>query len=162
MIKSSQFFSNRNYWVLEILDYSNRNCKDGGISGKLKMQKLSVEVREELIAKGYENPWKFLLNFRGPTDPGLSRLMMSFQTLGLLELEQIKNQGVKYLIKEKGIKVKRGLDKFYSRINPIEIRVKGIIEEKVLKKWINKTGNEIVESSEIIQNMKKENLGKQL
>ncbi len=161
-MNNTKFFSNRNYWVLEILDYADKYANDGGISGKLKMQKLSVEVREELINNGYENPWRFIRNFRGPTDPGLSRLMISFQKLELVEIEQIKNQGIKYILTEKGIKVKNSLDKFFSKINPLEAKVKYQIEEGVLKKWINKTGNEIVESSEVIQNMKKENLGKQL
>ncbi len=160
-MKSIRLFQNRNYWVLEILDYSTKSIDDG-VSGKLKMEKLSVEVREELIKQGYENPWRLIRNFRGPTEPGLSRLMICFQKLGLIEIEQIKNQGVKYLITEKGIKVKNGLDKFFSKINPIEIQIKEIMEDRVLKKWINKTGNEIVESSEIIQDMKKENLGKRL
>ncbi|CAG0987809.1 MAG: hypothetical protein OIN86_07390 [Candidatus Methanoperedens sp.] len=160
-MKSFQLFQNRNYWVLEILNYSNKTI-DEGISGKLKMEKLSAEVREGLIKQGNENPWRLIRDFRGPTEPGLSRLMISFQKLGLVEIEQIKSQGVKYLITEKGIKVKNSLDKFFSKINPIEIQIKEIIEEEVLKKWIKKTGNEIVESSEIIQNMKKENLGKRL
>jgi hypothetical protein len=160
-MKSFQLFQNRNYWILEILNYSKISV-DGGVSGKLKMEKLSAEVREGLIKQGNENPWRLKRDFRGPTEPGLSRLMISFQKLGLIEIEQIKSQGVIYLIKEKGVKVKNSYDKFFSKINPIGIQIKETIEEEVLKKWINKTGNEIVESSEIIQNMKKEHLGKRL
>lgn len=156
------FSSDRIYWILEILEYSNKHALDGCVSGKLKMEKLSVEVREELIKNGYENPWKLIRNFRGPTEPGLSRLMINFQKIGLIEIEQMERDGLKFLITQKGTKVKNSLDKFFSKINPTNIQYKEKIENEILKKWINKTGNEIVKSSEIIQNMKKEHLGKKL
>lgn len=161
-MKNRHVIPDRNYWVLEILEYSHKYGIDSGVSGKLKMEKLSAEVREGLIEQGYEKPWKLIRNFRGPTGPGLSRLMLSFQILGLSELEYMKNQGIKYILTERGMKVKRGFDKFLYTINPDIFEVKNQIQENVLKKWINKTGNEIVESSETVKMMKKENLGKQL
>ncbi|PKP60892.1 MAG: hypothetical protein CVT88_01685 [Candidatus Altiarchaeales archaeon HGW-Altiarchaeales-1] len=149
----------KDYWMLSILDVAEKQTEEKGVKGKLKMEKTSVLVRQELTRLGYEN-WDLLRNFRGPTDPGLSRLLQSFHDLSIVELEKIRDETITYKITKKGKNIYNSIDSFYNKINPNFKKIKEEING-MLQRNIKKSGNELLELEEI-QDLKKKLLGKKL
>lgn len=161
-LDNSKVLPDRTYWIFDVVDFAESVLPEESLIGKLKLEKLNVKVREELRKDNlYTDQWVFVRNFRGPTDPGLSRLLDKYQKLELFELEEIKNKTVKYKLTQKGKKFKQGYEKYFSIINPnfqcINDRV-----HTMLSKEINKSGKELVETSEEIQEMKTKFLGERI
>lgn len=161
-LDSCRVLPDKTYWILDIVEFAERVLPEEGLVGKLKLEKLNVKVREELRQDNlYIDQWNFVRNFRGPTDPGLSRLLDKYQKLELLELEEIKNKTVKYRLTQKGRNFKQGCEKYFSLINP-DFRAINDQVHNMLSKEINKSGKELVETSEEIQEMKKKPLGEKI
>lgn len=161
-LDNSRVLPDKTYWIFDVVDFAEKVLPEESLIGKLKLEKLNVKVREELRQENlYTDQWTFVRNFRGPTDPGLSRLLDKYQKLELFELEEIKNKTVRYKLTQKGKKFKQGYEKYFSIINPdfqsINYRV-----HTMLSKEINKSGKELVETSEEIQDMKKRLLGEKI
>ena len=150
----------KDYWVLNILDVASKQTEERGVKGSLKMEKISVLVRENLEKFGYES-WDLIRNFRGPTDPGLSRLLQAYRDLDIVELERMRDGTLVYKIANKGKNFLKSLDSFFNRIDPNFEKTKKKINEKVLHNNIKKSGNELVNLKEI-QELKKRVLGKKL
>ncbi len=160
-LDNSRVFPDKTYWIFDIVEFAEQVLPEESLIGKLKLEKLNVKVREELKEDDIYDQWTFVRNFRGPTDPGLSRLLDKYQKLELFELEEIQNRTVKYKLTQKGRNFKQGCEKYFSKINPdfqcISNRV-----HTMLSKEINKSGKELVETSEEIQEMKKKFLGEKI
>ena len=156
-----RIFPDKIYWIFDIVEFAEQALPEESLIGKLKLEKLNVKVREELKEDSIYDQWSFVRNFRGPTDPGLSRLLDKYQKLELFELEEIQNRTIKYKLTEKGRNFKQGYEKYFSKINPdfqcINNRV-----HTMLSKEINKSGKELVETSDEIQEMKKKFLGEKI
>ncbi|WP_255335538.1 hypothetical protein [Methanosarcina sp. KYL-1] len=152
----------KTFWLFDLVDFAENELHEKGVVGKLKFEKLNVKVREELRKEDlYIGQWDLAINFRGPVDPGLSRLLDKYQKLELFELEEFQNKTLKYSLTEKGKKFKQGCEKYFSRINPNFHSALDRVHI-MLSKEINKSGKELVETSEDIQKMKKEILGEKI
>jgi hypothetical protein len=161
-LDNSRALPDKTYWIFDIIDFAERELPEESLIGKLKLEKLNVKVREELKQDNlYTDQWTLVRNFRGPTDPGLSRLLDKYQKLELFELEEIMNKTVKYSLTNKGKKFKQGCEKYFSKINPNFQNINDKVHT-MLSKEINKSGKELVETSEEIQEMKKKFLGEKI
>lgn len=149
----------KDYWVLNILDISSKQTREEGIRGFLKMEKLSVISREKLVKLGYEG-WGLIRNFRGPTDPGLSRLLQTYHTLDIVELERLRGETILIKLKGKGKKYLNSLESFFSKLDPGFKSLKNNVNNK-LNKNINKSGNELSKLREI-QKLKEKPLRKKI
>ena len=113
---NSRVFPDRTYWIFDVVEFAERVLPEESLIGKLKLEKLNVKVREELRQDNlYIDQWTFVRNFRGPNDPGLSRLLDKYQKLELFELEEVKNKTVKYRLTQKGRSFKQGYEKYFSQ-----------------------------------------------
>lgn len=161
-LENARALPDKTYWIFDIIDFAERELPEECLKGKLKLEKLNVKVREELRQDNlYTDQWTFVRNFRGPTDPGLSRLLDKYQKLGLFELEEIRTKTVKYRLTNKGKKFKQGCEKYFSIINPNFHHINDKVHI-MLSKEINKSGKELVETSEEIQEMKKRLIGEKI
>lgn len=152
----NEFLPEKNFWLFDIVDFAECGLPERGIIGKLKLEKLNVKVREELRKEDlYTDNWELTINFRGPTDPGLSRLLDKYQKLELFELKKIKNKSIQYNLTEKGKKFKQGYEKYFSKVNPNFNNVSDRVHAMLLED-MTKSGKKIVETSEEIREMKKE------
>ncbi|HII02002.1 TPA: hypothetical protein HA351_10270 [Methanosarcinaceae archaeon] len=162
MMQDLEPMPDKTFWLFDIVDFAENELREEGVVGKLKLEKLNVKVREELRKDElYIGQWDLAINFRGPVDPGLSRLLDKYQKLELFELEKFQNKSVKYSLTEKGKKFKQGCERYFSKINP---NFHSSLDRVhiMLSKEINKSGKELVETSEEIQEMKKEILGEKI
>jgi hypothetical protein len=161
-LNNSIVLPDKTYWIFDIIDFAERELPEKSLIGKLKLEKLNVKVRGELRQDNlYTDQWALVRNFRGPTDPGLSRLIDKYQKLELFELEEIMNKTVKYRLTNKGKRFKQGCEKYFSKINPNFQNINDKVHT-MLSKEINKSGKELVETSEEIQEMKKKFLGEKI
>jgi len=150
----------KNYWILDILDVASKQTEDKGVRGSLKMEKISVLVRENLAQFDYGN-WDLVRNFRGPTDPGLSRLLQAYHDLDIIKLERIRDGTLVHRITDKGRTFLKSLNSYFSKIDPNFEKAKKEINENILQHNIKKSGNELVGLKEI-QDLKKKILGKKI
>lgn len=150
----------KEYWILDILETASDNTEEGGVKGRLKMEKLSALVREDIDEKGRPE-WGMIADFRGPRDPGLSRLLMSFDDLDLVELEQMRDETLLRRITAKGRSYFASLDRFFNKIDPDFEEEKERIESDVIDENVDKSGNELVELDEI-KELKNNTLGDDL
>ncbi|MDY9925431.1 hypothetical protein [Methanosarcina sp.] len=156
MMGNLELLPEKNFWLFDIVDFAESGLPEKGIVGKLKLEKLNVKVREELRRENlYTGSWELMINFRGPTDPGLSRLLDKYQKLELFELKKFKNKSVQYNLTEKGRKFKQGYEKYFSKVNPNFHNITNRVHTMLLKDIV-KSGRELVETSEEIKEMKKE------
>jgi len=152
----------KTFWIYEIIDIAESNTHEKGIIGALKFEKLNVKVREELRKNNISvTEWDLIRNFRGPTEPGLSRMLDKYQKLDLIELQELENRTVKYIFTDKGRNFKRGWDKYIFKINPKFQELKFNIKNMLINE-IKKSGKELVETSDEIKVMKNEILGKKI
>lgn len=156
MMENYESLPEKNYWLFEIVDFAENKLPEKGIVGKLKLEKLNVKVREELRKENlYTDNWALTINFRGPTDPGLSRLLDKYQKLELFELRKYNNKSIKYNLTEKGRKIKQGYEKYFLKVNPKFNNITNRVHT-MLSKDMEKSGKKLVETSEEIKEMKKE------
>ncbi len=161
-MERGKLLPHKTFWLFDIIDFAETNTSEKGVAGALKFEKLNVKVREELRKNGsYIERWDLIRNFRGPTEPGLSRMLDKYQKLDLIELQEIENRSIKHTLTEKGRKFKRGWEKYVSKINPIFQGLKENVNSMLLKE-IHKSGKELVDTSDEIKEMKKEILGKKI
>lgn len=151
----------KNYWVLDILDVASKETDEEGIRGSLKMEKISALVRENIGKSGY-GKWNLVRNFRGPTDPGLTRLLHTYKDLDLIELKRRKEDTLTHKITEKGKKIKNSFERFFRNVDEDFENTKEKVDREVLRKHIEKSGNELVKMEEIQELKKEEPLGKKL
>lgn len=155
-MENFELLPEKNFWLFDIVDFAESELPEKGIVGKLKLEKLNVKVREELRSENlYTDNWELTINFRGPTDPGLSRLLDKYQKLELFELTKFKNKSVQYNLTQKGKKFKQGYDKYFSKVNPNFYNITNRVHMMLLKDG-TKSGKKLVETSEEIKEMKKE------
>lgn len=147
----------KEYWVLDILETASEDTEEGGVKGRLKMQKLSALVRENIDEEDRPE-WNMISDFRGPREPGLSRLLMSFDDLDLVELEQMRDETMLRRITEKGRGYFESLDRYFDKMDPDFEEEKEAIENDVISENVDKSGNELVETDEI-QDLKDNTLG---
>lgn len=150
----------KDYWILDILDIASEETEEGGVKGRLKMDKLAVLVRENLD-EDVKGEWSIISDFRGPRDPGLTRLLQTYSDLDLTELEKMRDETILRKITKKGEKYFHSLDRFYQKISPRVAESKENIDKEVLEKDIDKTGEELVETDEI-QELKDGALGEKM
>lgn len=147
----------KEYWALHILETASEETEEGGVKGRLKMQKLSALVRENMDEE--ERPeWNMISDFRGPRDPGLTRLLRSFDGLDIVELEEMRDETLLRRITEKGRGYFESLDRFFDKMNPDFEEEREEVEDEVLAEHIDKSGNELVETEEV-QDLKDNTLG---
>lgn len=147
----------KEYWALDILETASEETEEGGVKGRLKMQKLSVLVRENMDEE--ERPeWDMISDFRGPRDPGLTRLLRSFDDLDMVELEEMRDETLLRRITEKGRGYFESLDRFFDKMNPDFKGEREEAEDEALAEHIDKSGNELVETEEV-QDLKDNTLG---
>lgn len=150
----------REYWVLDILETATEESEDEGVKGRLKMEKLSVLIREN-IEEENTSDWDLISDFRGPRDKGLTRLLRSFDDLDIVELEQMRDDTLRRRITGKGREYFESMDRFFSKMNPEFEEEKEEIDEEVISENIDKSGEELVEMEEI-QDLKDNELGDEL
>lgn len=147
----------KEYWALDILETASEETEEGGVKGRLKMQKLSALVRENMDEE--ERPeWDMISDFRGPRDPGLTRLLRSFDDLDMVELEEMRDETLLRRITEKGRGYFESLDRFFDKMNPDFEEEREEVEDEALAEHIGKSGNELVETEEV-QDLKDNTLG---
>lgn len=150
----------KEYWVLDIINTASDEGEDKGVKGKLKMEKLSTLVRENIDEQ--ERPeWSLISDFRGPRDPGLSRLLASFDDLDIVELEEMRDQTLLRRITKKGKRYFKSMDRFHKKVNPDFEEKKERVEKNAIRENIDKSGNELVETEEI-QELKDNVLGDEI
>lgn len=140
--------SSKEYWVLNILESASEKTEEGGVKGRLKMQKLSVLVQEDLDDRD-NMEWNTISDFRGPRQKGLSRLLMSLDELDMAELEQMRDETTLRRITKKGRDYFQSLDKFLNKMDPEFEEKRNSIEDDTISENIDKSGNELVEKEEI-------------
>ena len=148
-----------NFALLNDLNIS-LNDDPHGIEGTLKLEKVLVKTLLFYEEEGFIRP-ELLRNFRGPTNPGLSRLIQSLSDLKIIELKKMKKDSIKYSIKEKGLKILEGLKIYHSAISNNFM----VVDEKVTKKVkgeIGKTGTMLVEDEKISDIKKNKIIGEKL
>lgn len=150
----------KEYWVLDILETASQENDEGGVKGRLKMQKLNALVQEN-IEEEKKPSGKLISDFRGPRDKGVTRLLKSFEDLDIVELKEARDGTLRRRITEKGKVYFESLDRFFSIIGPDFEEEKEKIEEEVIAKNIDKSGEELVETEEI-QEMKDNALGDEI
>lgn len=161
-MENNKTLSHKSFWQFEIIEFAEANTPEKGIVGVLKFEKLNVLVREELRKNEISTDnWDLIRNFRGPTEPGLSRMLDKYQKLNLIELQKLENKTIKYILTERGRNFKHGWEKYLLKINPAFSETKENIR-CMLSNEIHKSGKRLVESSDEIKNMKKELLGKKI
>lgn len=160
----TEIIPDKSYWLLGILEYASENTEEGGVKGSLKMEKLNVLVRQEMIKMGHEGDnWELMMKPFGPTDPGgLSRMLQKYHLLDIAELEKIRDETLIYKITQKGKKIKYGLDLFFSKISSNAPLIKERIEKEVLEENITKSGNQLVKTPEIQKLKQQEIRGKKI
>lgn len=150
----------KEYWLLDILETASEESEDDGVKGRLKMQKLSVLVQEN-IEEDKKPEGKMISDFRGPREKGATRLLKSFHDLDMVELEQMRDETLRRRITEKGREYFESMDQFFRKMNPGFEEEKEEIDEEVISENIDKSGEELVETEEI-QDLKDNALGEEL
>ncbi|WP_459202080.1 hypothetical protein [Methanococcus sp. CF] len=94
----------------------------GTINGNKKYHKLCYLMAEELVEKGYdiEDSFDFVRNYHGPTDEGISKDIVNWETLDIIEIEkEIKRLENRYNLTEKGKRFMNGLIEYQKRFGEL-------------------------------------------
>jgi len=129
---------------------------DGHIEGRAKYHKLLFNYADE---ETEETSLKFVLEERGPYDPGLSQAMQRYMDLGLVEVND-EEEPHEVEQTDKGKRYMSGYERTKIRLDETFQQTKQRIQ-KTVEKHGNKSASEMVEE-ENIQEAKENPLRKEL
>ncbi|MBP2143827.1 hypothetical protein J2127_000995 [Methanococcus voltae] len=131
------------------------------LEGNMKIHKTLYAVNEKLKEEQIKTRMVFVRNFHGPTDEGLSKDMLKYEKMDLVELEELylySQKSTRYKITQKGKRWVNGISIFFEKLkdkgliskNPINIIN---VESESLK---DLSGSQIADS-ECVQEFKQKN-----
>ena len=128
----------------------------GKIEGRAKYHKLLFNYADEEVDKSELN---FVLEERGPFDPGLSKAMQRYMNLGLIEVDD-DEEPHEIIETEKGERYLSGYERAKLRLDSRYRRTKKRVTNTILKHG-DKSANEMVQR-ENIREAKQNPTGKEL
>lgn len=129
---------------------------DGQIKGRAKYHKLLFNYADE---DAEETSLNFVVEERGPYDPGLSQAMQRYADLGLVEVDE-EEEPHEVEQTEKGRRYMSGYERAKLRLDETYHKTKQRIKSTI-KKHGDKTANEMIDE-ENVQEAKEHPVGKEL